>query len=909
MASTSKESNHLPPLPDGWTQHFSRREGRPYYFNKRTGAKTWDIRDIISHENLPASSVSRDINELSVGELERLLEEKKKKEEEEVKSNKTKRKSTTNDDINSPKRKKIVFDLPKSPKKNLLKNPIVTTQRLLINTNESSPEARSRKVDNDSSVDKSTTDDSLVLEEDELEELNKIKKKHKSPPKPKLKKSPRKVSTSPRSSIFSKNVSSPKLDNFGDFQSYKPPIIIQKANFVASNYKTQYVNYQNDKKLTYNRVDHPPSSSKVLRSSQRIPSPPRNVPLEVQRPLDVTPDNEVDVTPVYGDLNDSIELQLGDDSLALNYRQNDYLQSRDIFQSHMEPIGRPTEIPVAQSDPVPVPVAEPNVPEPDDSNDNDNEVSYEGERPPTPTLVRELQEEESMEWESIDMEEVLLETQRARDTVCQTMDCDNVTNADDEYKVCVTECLIVIDTNVFISSLNVIIKLMETDGVVVVIPWMVVQELDNLKSSDKQKTSVGARAGVRWLNNVLLSKSQKILPETAAQSRKVSTKFQSKSPDDRILATCLQLKEDGHKVILATNDVNLTNKALINHIQSGKSDNIMDILNTKEDPKNIDVMNSTEAEYDIHVMKELVDQARDCLRDSLEGVLRKEFIHAYGENMWEKIVSIKPQLKHPYWTLGQLFTLFSKHHIAVFGQCFPRNGHDLKLRLSVVKEKLGTKWFTKLLDIKVVLAEIEKLFEVIRRREDYDGLVSICSEKLADLSSQVQDMEQRGKQATKNIIDNVEISDNNDDNVKDLFQNVWEIIAAFTRGFAVFLDVPTNIPGFEPNIQFHSLADVSGELPSFFSAVSNLQEAMMKVVTVNDESSITTFHSLLTGFRSNLELNQSFWPVRDNIVTRKQLMMFLRQSSNKEIISNGLEQISVFRQDLINCICKSNDNS
>ena len=119
------------------------------------------------------------------------------------------------------------------------------------------------------------------------------------------------------------------------------------------------------------------------------------MPLEVQRPLDVTPDNEVDVTPVYGDLNDSIELQLGDDSLA--YRQNDYLQSRDIFQSHMEPIGRPGEIPVAQSDPVPVPVAEPNVPEPDDSNDNDNEVSYEGERPPTPTLVRELQEEESME--------------------------------------------------------------------------------------------------------------------------------------------------------------------------------------------------------------------------------------------------------------------------------------------------------------------------------------------------------------------------------------------------------------------------------------------------------------------------------------------------------------------------------
>ena len=155
MASTSKDPNQLPPLPDGWTQHFSRREGRPYYFNKRTGAKTWDIRDIISNENLPSSGVTKDINELSVEELERLLEEKKKKEGEDVKSSKSKRKSTSCDDVNNPKRKKIVFDLPKSPKKNLLKNPIVTTQRLLINDNESSPKSRARKDDNDSSVDNS----------------------------------------------------------------------------------------------------------------------------------------------------------------------------------------------------------------------------------------------------------------------------------------------------------------------------------------------------------------------------------------------------------------------------------------------------------------------------------------------------------------------------------------------------------------------------------------------------------------------------------------------------------------------------------------------------------------------------------------------------------------------------------
>ena len=95
-----------------------------------------------------------------------------------------------------------------------------------------------------------------------------------------------------------------------------------------------------------------------------------------------------------------------------------------------------------------------------------------------------------------------------------------------------------------------------------------VQELDGLKESEKQKTSVGARAAVRWINKVLLEKNENLITETNVQSRNSSKKFDSKSPDDKILATCLQLKEECNKVVLATNDVNLANKALINQIST-----------------------------------------------------------------------------------------------------------------------------------------------------------------------------------------------------------------------------------------------------------------------------------------------------------------------------------------------------
>ena len=114
------------------------------------------------------------------------------------------------------------------------------------------------------------------------------------------------------------------------------------------------------------------------------------------------------------------------------------------------------------------------------------EASWEGERPPTPPLVQEMQEqeEESMEWESVDREEILKETQTMRDKLSQAMDKqenDMVEEKQEERKVQELgggKALVVVDTNVLISSLSLVIHLLDEVGVNVVIPWMVVQETD-----------------------------------------------------------------------------------------------------------------------------------------------------------------------------------------------------------------------------------------------------------------------------------------------------------------------------------------------------------------------------------------------------------------------------------------------
>ena len=98
--------------------------GRYYYFNTETGAKTWDIRDIISGKDLPMEASKKDINDLSVHELEKLLEEKKKRERfdnQSASSNKRKssesidnKRKDQDSDVLNQKRKKIAIDIHKN---------------------------------------------------------------------------------------------------------------------------------------------------------------------------------------------------------------------------------------------------------------------------------------------------------------------------------------------------------------------------------------------------------------------------------------------------------------------------------------------------------------------------------------------------------------------------------------------------------------------------------------------------------------------------------------------------------------------------------------------------------------------------------------------------------------------------
>merc|ERR1712137_528414 len=148
-------------------------------------------------------------------------------------------------------------------------------------------------------------------------------------------------------------------------------------------------------------------------------------------------------------------------------------------------------------------------------------------------------------------------------------------------------------------------------------------------------------------------------------------------------------------------------------------------------------------------------------------------------------------------------------------------------------------------EAKILYSEIKKLSDCFKAKCDYDGLVSTCEEKMFEAMSQLEQQSSR-----KQMASTVDISNNSgrvQDQVQSLFQTIWEIVVAFTRGFTMIYQVECDppIPLVEPDIQFHTLEQATRELPSFFRSVSGLHEAMLRAVSVGDEVSISQSHVLL----------------------------------------------------------------
>ncbi|KAG5315400.1 SWT1 protein, partial [Pseudoatta argentina] len=344
---------------------------------------------------------------------------------------------------------------------------------------------------------------------------------------------------------------------------------------------------------------------------------------------------------------------------------------------------------------------------------------------------------EEMDWEPMKDEEIALQVEVVRTQLCRENRIDE-TNCVSENAAELTQSnnteshgkgplYIVIDTNVFLSNLEIVEE--AKDAVFknyprpfIVIPWTVICELDYFKDNGaNNELSIKARKAISFIHKQFSSKHPRVVGQTREQAAKNQEDFSLNCPDDEILQCCLQISQL-QKSVLLSYDKNLCTKAMIYNILAlGRHDPLerIDDLDTdaavnrlSDDPdeRSIFVEES-------HLTDDIFGDTKLIMRNFLSTIITKQMSEIYGEAEWHIYVIIKPP-----WTTITALKCAIKHWIAAISESFQRRDAECLL-----KELLDTFEQTpvggrKLRDMEYIIEKCSDLVQMVNTDKHYDLL-------------------------------------------------------------------------------------------------------------------------------------------------------------------------------------------
>ncbi|XP_060053819.1 transcriptional protein SWT1 isoform X2 [Erinaceus europaeus] len=303
--------------------------------------------------------------------------------------------------------------------------------------------------------------------------------------------------------------------------------------------------------------------------------------------------------------------------------------------------------------------------------------------------------------------------------------------------------LIIIDTNILMNHLKFVRILKTTeipgfDRLVLIIPWIVVQELDRMKVGKLLKhVQHKAIPAVHFINDSLKDPDRKLWGQSIQLASQKIYGMSDENNDDRVLKCCLQYQElfPCSLVILCTDDRNLRNKGLISGVKSLSKEELnaefLSLpLNTDRSHQPCIAKQQLKAEAAI-LEKSYEEQSTDSglpiqleniisdlekyLGIALSSILETEMKIAFG-NLWMEILYLKPP-----WTLIHLLQCFRKHWLAVFGLVVEKN---LLLIIDNLYDNLCKA--NKSMDfatVKFLLQDSKSLLHAFSTRSNYDGIL------------------------------------------------------------------------------------------------------------------------------------------------------------------------------------------
>ncbi|XP_041276567.1 transcriptional protein SWT1 isoform X1 [Onychostruthus taczanowskii] len=304
--------------------------------------------------------------------------------------------------------------------------------------------------------------------------------------------------------------------------------------------------------------------------------------------------------------------------------------------------------------------------------------------------------------------------------------------------------LVVIDTNIMISHLEFVRSLKSedipgVDRLALIIPWVVLQELDNLKKGKMlQHVRDKAIPAVQFIYKCLKNQDSKLWGQSMQLASQKMYGLSDENNDDRVLQCCLQYQKlfPQALVVLCTDDKNLCNKAIVSEVKAFcKADLVTALQNVNanrpqnseelQQPKQDTEFGKTRADaaFTSQFPNVLPDLEKN-LGEALSCILETEMKLAFG-NLWMEILYLKPP-----WTLANLLKCYKKHWMAVFGYVVPRSLFSTIECLS--KHLYADKPFDSS-TVRVLLQESKKLLHAFSCRSDYNGVLPLAYAEVAKL--------------------------------------------------------------------------------------------------------------------------------------------------------------------------------
>ncbi|KFV56734.1 Transcriptional protein SWT1, partial [Tyto alba] len=295
--------------------------------------------------------------------------------------------------------------------------------------------------------------------------------------------------------------------------------------------------------------------------------------------------------------------------------------------------------------------------------------------------------------------------------------------------------LVVIDTNIMISHLEFVRSLKSEDipGVgrlALIIPWVVLQELDNLKKGKMlQHVRDKAIPAVQFIYTCLKNQDSKLWGQSMQLASQKIYGLSVENNDDRVLQCCLQYQNlfPQAVVILCTDDKNLCNKAIVSEIKAFcKADLVTALQNLNVNRhQNCDELQQSKCDTEFKKTEgsdasftaqfpNILPDLEKNLGEALSCILETEMKIAFG-NLWMEILYLKPP-----WTLVNLLKCYKKHWMAVFGYVVPRS---LLSTIECLDKHLCTGKPVDSSTVRILLQESKKLLHAFSSRSDYNGVL------------------------------------------------------------------------------------------------------------------------------------------------------------------------------------------